>query len=143
MDVKSLLLCAIILCVIIFYRFHKKKSRLLIRDKAVLISGCDSGIGLRVAQHLSSLGFRVFAGCLDPQSEGSRSLSKDKATGKKIHLLPLDVTKSQSISLAVASIRSILSSHGTKGLFQVSKEIKKYEQVKVQILSFIYPSFPR
>lgn len=36
--------------------------------KAVLITGCDTGIGNELAKRLDSLGFRVFAGCLKVQS---------------------------------------------------------------------------
>jgi hypothetical protein len=31
--------------------------------------GCDTGFGLRLAHHLNSLGFTVFAGCLAADRE--------------------------------------------------------------------------
>jgi len=110
-------LIVILLPIAILLNLLRKKTKpLSISDKAVLISGCDSGIGLRVAQHLSSLGFRVFACCLDSQkSQGARLLSRDKASGRQIHLLQLDVTKQHSISSAVQVIQSILSLYKTKG----------------------------
>ena len=43
-------------------------------NKAILVTGCDSGIGHELAKHLDSLGFYVFAACLDTSSEGAQRL---------------------------------------------------------------------
>ena len=42
--------------------------------KAVLITGCDTGIGHEVARHLDMLGLWVFAGCENTASEGAQRL---------------------------------------------------------------------
>ena len=43
-------------------------------NKAILVTGCDSGIGHELAKHLDSIGFYVFAACLDTSSEGAQRL---------------------------------------------------------------------
>ncbi|XP_077558815.1 short-chain dehydrogenase/reductase family 9C member 7-like isoform X1 [Haemaphysalis longicornis] len=66
--------------------------------KAVLITGCDSGFGYRLAVRLDRLGFQVFAGCLFPQGEGARNLQLNASN--KLHIVPLDVTKDEDFQKA-------------------------------------------
>ena len=47
---------------------------LMRRDKAVLVTGCDSGFGLQLALDLCDRGVQVFAACLSLQSIGARRL---------------------------------------------------------------------
>ena len=47
---------------------------LMRRDKAVLVTGCDSGFGLQLALDLCDQGVQVFAACLSLQSIGARRL---------------------------------------------------------------------
>ena len=49
-------------------------------NQAILVTGCDSGIGHELAKHLDSLGFYVFAACLDTSSEGAQRLRYDCLT---------------------------------------------------------------
>ena len=44
------------------------------QGQAILVTGCDSGIGHELARHLDSIGFTVFAACLDTGSEGAQRL---------------------------------------------------------------------
>ena len=53
-------------------------------NQAILVTGCDSGIGHELAKHLDSLGFYVFAACLDTSSEGAQRLRYDCLT-KMVH----------------------------------------------------------
>merc|ERR1719228_264355 len=68
--------------------------QLKVEDRSVLVTGCDTGFGLQLAQHLESLGFTVFACCLlaDKAGEGAEYL---RSLGRsKLHVLQLDVTDS-------------------------------------------------
>ena len=70
-------------------------------NKAIFISGCDSGFGYSLAVHLArDLGFRVIAGCFRPLSGDNRgrdSLRKEAGGSGNLHTVDLDVTSDQSI----------------------------------------------
>ncbi|XP_075723225.1 serpin B9-like isoform X2 [Rhipicephalus microplus] len=73
--------------------------------KRVLVSGCDSGIGLRLAQRLHEAGYRVLAGCLSTDSEGARQLSKLRDRQHPVQVLQLDVTSDSSVQRALVQGR--------------------------------------
>ena len=64
--------------------------------KTILITGCSSGYGLETARHFHSHGWNVVATMRTPR-EGILSRSE------RIRVLPLDVTKPESISAALAA----------------------------------------
>jgi NAD(P)-dependent dehydrogenase (short-subunit alcohol dehydrogenase family) len=66
-------------------------------DKAILITGCSSGIGLCVAQGLKVRGWRVFA-----TARQSADMERLRAGG--LESLPLDLRDSDSVRAAVAEI---------------------------------------
>ncbi|KAL1415929.1 hypothetical protein MTO96_028523 [Rhipicephalus appendiculatus] len=76
--------------------FCGRRERLVGDGKRVLVSGCDSGIGLRLAQRLHEAGYRVLAGCLSTDSEGARLLSK-LSDGYPVLVLQLDVTSDRRL----------------------------------------------
>jgi len=80
-----------------------------IEDKAVLITGCDTGFGLVLAKHLHSLGFRVFAGCLLADSDGAGADELRNIGSQNLHVIQLDVTKEEDWSKATEFIKSKLS----------------------------------
>lgn len=65
--------------------------------KAVFITGCDTGFGRITALKLSSMGYHVYAGCLLPQASGAKTLQE---SSKNITIVPLDVTKDDSVQSA-------------------------------------------
>jgi NAD(P)-dependent dehydrogenase (short-subunit alcohol dehydrogenase family) len=67
------------------------------RSKAVLITGCASGIGKVTAQHLAAQGWTVYA-----TSRDGRGL--DALTAAGCHPLPLDVNDEASMAAAVAAV---------------------------------------
>ncbi|XP_071802970.1 D-beta-hydroxybutyrate dehydrogenase, mitochondrial-like [Asterias amurensis] len=81
-----------------------------VRGKAVLVTGCDTGIGNALARHLDRLGFRVFAGCLFADRGEASKL--DEESSDRLKVVQLDVTSDQQVADAVASIGETLSSTG-------------------------------
>ncbi|XP_074153902.1 D-beta-hydroxybutyrate dehydrogenase, mitochondrial isoform X3 [Sminthopsis crassicaudata] len=77
-------------------------------NKAVLITGCDSGFGLSIAKHLHARGFTVFAGCLlkDKGKEGSQEL--DAMNCDRMKTLQLDVCKCAEVNKAIETIQKSL-----------------------------------
>ncbi|KAG7218063.1 hypothetical protein INR49_020652 [Caranx melampygus] len=78
------LFCVGLICV-------KRREKLLPGEgRAVLITGCDSGFGHALAEHLAQVGVQVFAGVLDVNGGGAQRL---KERGREnLHVLQLDVT---------------------------------------------------
>ena len=85
--------------------------------KAVLITGCDTGIGNAVARHLDQLGCLVFAGCADTASEGAQRLRLE-ATGR-LQLVNMDLTRKDGLRVAVDYVETNLSALGYSGLWAV------------------------
>ncbi|XP_078357209.1 short-chain dehydrogenase/reductase family 9C member 7-like [Oculina patagonica] len=69
------------------------RSKLDVKDKYVLITGCDSGFGRETAIRLDEMGVNVIATCLT--KEGEQSLKS--VTSDKLKTFQMDVTKSQQI----------------------------------------------
>ncbi|KAF2351382.1 Short-chain dehydrogenase/reductase SDR [Trinorchestia longiramus] len=68
-----------------------------ISKKAVFVTGCDSGFGLELASTLAKMGFKVYAGCLDPDGRGPTTL---KLQSSRIVALQCDVTKEDEVTEA-------------------------------------------
>lgn len=66
-------------------------------NKAVLITGCSTGIGLHLAQTLHSKGYQVFA-------SARKSSDVEKLTQLGLRCLPLDVANSESIQIATKTL---------------------------------------
>lgn len=69
--------------------------------KAVVITGCDTGFGHRLAKRLSRQGFLVFAGCLSCDSEGAVELKNLS----NVKVLELDVTKQEHVDDALDAVK--------------------------------------
>jgi NAD(P)-dependent dehydrogenase (short-subunit alcohol dehydrogenase family) len=80
--------------------------------KTVLITGCSSGYGLETAKHFHDQGWRVFATMRTPRSDLLPS-------SPNLHVLPLDVTRSESIiqALLAAGPIDVLVNNAGLGLF--------------------------
>ncbi|XP_075531948.1 retinol dehydrogenase 7-like [Dermacentor variabilis] len=74
--------------------------------KAVLITGCDTGFGHRLAKRLSRKGFLVFAGCLSSKSDGAKELK----LLPNINVMQLDVTDQKQIDDALDAVKEQLDS---------------------------------
>ncbi|XP_030646405.1 17-beta-hydroxysteroid dehydrogenase type 2 [Chanos chanos] len=84
------------------------------QDRAVLITGCDTGFGHKLAKTLDRAGVKVFAGVLDESGAGAQEL---KSVGSpQLHVLQLDVTDSTQIHHAYHHIKSHVGDAGLWGL---------------------------
>ncbi|GIX81860.1 hypothetical protein CDAR_115971 [Caerostris darwini] len=77
-------------------------------DKAVFITGCDTGFGNLLAKRLDSKGFHVFATCLFPDRDGALELKESGS--KRLHVLHMDVTKDESVKDALEFVKENLGS---------------------------------
>lgn len=115
-------LITFILIYIAFKLINKfSSSQLTDLDKRVIfITGCDSGIGNALARYFHSLGFIIFAGCLDLSSKGisdltllneidkNKSSTKNICSNKRIHIVQIDITKTDSVKNAVDRLNQFL-----------------------------------
>ncbi|GFY56986.1 estradiol 17-beta-dehydrogenase 2 [Trichonephila inaurata madagascariensis] len=99
------------------FRFTKKhylSDRIQPDNKAVFITGCDSGFGNALAKQLDSSGFHVFASCLDANGPGADDLRK--SCSKRFQILEMNVTKDESVKQAVQFVKTNL---GTSELWAI------------------------
>jgi NAD(P)-dependent dehydrogenase (short-subunit alcohol dehydrogenase family) len=86
------------------------------KDRAVLITGCSSGIGRATAVYLAQRGYTVFAGVRRPaDAQGLGMLGLKNL----VPLCPLDLTQPGQISDARVKIDEELASRGLHGLYAV------------------------
>jgi len=93
----------------------KSSLQLEVGDKAVLVTGCDTGFGLALAKHLRGLGFTVFAGCLlaDKKGEGAEELRQ--LASPKLHVVQLDVTKQDQWD----AVKDYIKKNSSNGLWGI------------------------
>ncbi|KAJ6644712.1 hypothetical protein lerEdw1_013627 [Lerista edwardsae] len=79
-----------------------------IGERPVLITGCDSGFGFALANHLHQKGFIVYAGCLlkDQGRGGSKDL--DNMKSDRMRTVQLNVCDSEDVNRAVDHMSSTL-----------------------------------
>jgi NAD(P)-dependent dehydrogenase (short-subunit alcohol dehydrogenase family) len=80
--------------------------------KTVLITGCSSGYGLETARHFHAQGWKVYATMRTPRADRLPQ-------SPRLHLLPLDVTRPESIAQALetAGPIDVLVNNAGLGLF--------------------------
>ncbi|KAH9504254.1 Retinol dehydrogenase 7, partial [Bulinus truncatus] len=83
-------------------------------DRAVLVTGCDKGLGHALALKLDAMGFRVFAGCLVMGGEGERALVKGASS--RLTTLQMDVTKMEQVLQAAQFMQDRLEGKALHGV---------------------------
>ncbi|MBN3309855.1 DHB2 dehydrogenase, partial [Amia calva] len=77
-------------------------------------TGCDSGFGHALVQHLDSLGFTVFAGVLNERGVGADKLRR--CGSERLSVLQLDVTDSAQIQTAYLRVNADVGETGLWGI---------------------------
>lgn len=102
----------------LYYLLRWQRERQVVshlRDKYVLITGCDSGFGNLLARQLDLRGLRVLAACLTEQ--GAQQLRKQ--TSDRLETVLLDVTKTESVAAAKEWVKERVGDRGTTQLSHV------------------------
>ncbi|CAH1794216.1 unnamed protein product [Owenia fusiformis] len=101
---------AVVACIaVVLYNiwgFMQPLQSVTVANKAVLITGCDTGFGNTLARQLDSLGYTVFAGCLFSTKDGAQELKI--ASSPKLHIVQLDVTNDDDITNALGYVKDVL-----------------------------------
>ncbi|KAH9494034.1 peroxisome assembly protein (Peroxin-2), variant 6 [Dermatophagoides farinae] len=71
--------------------------------KIVLITGCDSGFGNRLACRLDRMGFHIYAGVLLPDGDGAKQLQQK--CSNRLKIMQMDVTKPEEVNNVVEQIK--------------------------------------
>src|SRR5687767_4910080 len=74
------------------------KEKVSPKNRAVFITGCDTGFGHNLAKRLDNYGFHVYAGCLFPSGEGAKCLQRE--CSNRLTIVKLDVTKDEDVIAA-------------------------------------------
>lgn len=119
----SLAAVALAAAVVWFYRDSRHITG--IREKYVLVTGCDSGFGNLAARQLDRRGFHVIAACLtEPGASRLRA-----AASPRLKTLLLNVTDSASIKSALERVRSETGERGeTDRIDSVPARVKHSER---------------
>ncbi|XP_021264537.1 estradiol 17-beta-dehydrogenase 2 isoform X1 [Numida meleagris] len=83
-------------------------------DKAVLITGSDTGIGHALAKYLDNLGFIVFAGVLNKDGPGAEELRR--TCSQRLSLLQLDITNPTQVKEAYLQVSEKVQNTGLWGV---------------------------
>ncbi|MBZ0274736.1 MAG: SDR family NAD(P)-dependent oxidoreductase [Anaerolineae bacterium] len=81
-------------------------------EKAVLITGASSGIGLASAEQLHRAGFMIFAGYLP----GEDVQALRKVAAERLTLIPIDVTDHETVTQAASLVAEATGTAGLYGL---------------------------
>ncbi|XP_055477289.1 17-beta-hydroxysteroid dehydrogenase type 2 isoform X2 [Psammomys obesus] len=100
-----LLLGCFLLCV-----SSSDQELLPVDQKAVLVTGSDSGFGHALAKYLDKLGFTVFAGVLDEAGPGAEELRK--TCSERLSVLQMDVTKPEQIKDTLSKVTEKIKDKG-------------------------------
>ncbi|XP_015785418.1 17-beta-hydroxysteroid dehydrogenase type 6 [Tetranychus urticae] len=85
-----------------------------VSNKAVLITGCDSGFGYITALELNEKGFNVLAGVKDIKGKGANDLKNSCKYQSRLNLIEIDVTRNEDelSRHLLDEVTSILSNTG-------------------------------
>lgn len=107
------LLCSLFLLSVscfILYMSSSDQDLLPVDQKAVLVTGSDSGFGHALAKHLDKLGFTVFAGVLDKEGPGAEELRNN--CSERLSVLQMDITKPEQIQDAHSKVTEKIQDKG-------------------------------
>lgn len=95
-----------VVALLVLFLYPEKSVQVDVTNKAVFITGCDSGFGNQIARRLDKKGFTVFAGCLLPDREGAKQLKAE--CSDRLHIIHVDVTDDWLVRGAVKYVKENL-----------------------------------
>ncbi|XP_078545021.1 retinol dehydrogenase 7-like isoform X1 [Lissotriton helveticus] len=107
-----LYLAALLGLYFVFRWYRERQTVPNLPDKYVLITGCDSGFGNKVARQLDQRGLRVLAACLT--QKGAEQLKE--ATSQRLQTVILDVTNRESVAAMAQWVKEKVGNGGLWGL---------------------------
>ncbi|XP_022091037.1 D-beta-hydroxybutyrate dehydrogenase, mitochondrial-like [Acanthaster planci] len=101
-----------ILSIILAYviAVNVKEGKVQVTGKAVVVTGCDRGIGNALARYLDRQGFRVFAGCLFETGAGAQKLKRE--CSRKLQVVQMDVTSDEQVAEVARFIQTDVAVSG-------------------------------
>ncbi|XP_006007120.1 D-beta-hydroxybutyrate dehydrogenase, mitochondrial-like [Latimeria chalumnae] len=114
---SSFNLAYVVICevpLLFFLLAQKKKKNVDPTERAIFITGCDSGFGHFLAKQLDGMGFTVFAACLFPEGDGAQKLRME--CSHKLNVIKLDVTLDEDVAKAKEFVESHLPAKGLWGI---------------------------
>ncbi|KAM5165239.1 D-beta-hydroxybutyrate dehydrogenase, mitochondrial-like [Mantella aurantiaca] len=116
LDNSTIISISLLLLSIVIYARRKQNPVCLDpKERAVLITGCDSGFGNQLARRLLDMGFTVFATCLFPEGEGAQALLNYSSPGK-VKVIRLDVTSDKEVAEVKQYVQNNLPAKGLWGV---------------------------
>lgn len=98
-----------------YLRYYLARRIKLDSSKAILVSGCDSGLGNSLAVQLAETGAKVFAGCLTQEAVDSfNSLGSTNLGRTNLIAIQCDVSDASSVNAAFTKVEQDV---GDAGLF--------------------------
>ena len=85
--------------------FSKTKNK---KHLAVLITGCDTGIGHLSALVLNRLGYYVFATCVNLKEDSVKTFLGKAAQPSRMKILQMDITKRAQVIAAIEVVNEVL-----------------------------------
>lgn len=98
----------------VIWHFMPKEFISNLDEKAIFITGCDTGFGNKLARKLDKKGLTVYAGCLFPDGDGAKDLKN--SCSSRLRIVQLDVTNDEHVQNAAKMVKSTL---GNKKLWAV------------------------
>ncbi|XP_013383714.1 17-beta-hydroxysteroid dehydrogenase type 6-like isoform X2 [Lingula anatina] len=87
-------------------------------NKAVLVTGCDTGLGHELVKRLDVRGLTLFAGCLSESSQGAMKLKE--VCSDNVHVLQLDITKDEEVNAAFNFVSKTCNATGKRRIVNVT-----------------------
>ncbi|KAK9874844.1 hypothetical protein WA026_005660 [Henosepilachna vigintioctopunctata] len=109
-DSSNFLRTVTIVCITgscLVYVMHTTERITPSKKYVVFISGCDSGLGFSLAQHMADLGLTVIAGFLNLKSKGAQKI-KEKYAENQVMPVNVDLTDPNNIMQAVNYVEMVL-----------------------------------
>uniref|UniRef100_A0A8C8YV62 Hydroxysteroid 17-beta dehydrogenase 2 n=1 Tax=Prolemur simus TaxID=1328070 RepID=A0A8C8YV62_PROSS len=94
----------------LMYTYLSGQELLPADQKAVLVTGGDSGIGHSLCKYLDKLGFTVFAGVLDGKGAGAEELRR--TCSPRLLVLQMDITNPEQIKDALSKVEEKVQDRG-------------------------------